>query len=221
VYATLRDVLYVNLFVAGSATIEIGGGPVVVTQTTAYPWDGAVTVVVTPDRPRAFELRVRIPGWARNRPLPSDLYRYGDDEAPGLTLRVNGQPLQPGLVDGYASLSRTWSPGDLVALDLPMPVRRVTADRRVVDDRGKIALERGPLVYCAEGADHQGTVLDLVVPDGAHLTAEPRPDLLNGVHVLRGAVRDRAGRARELAAIPYYAWSNRGPGEMAVWFPRP
>jgi DUF1680 family protein len=121
---------------------------------------------------------------------------------------------------GYAVVSRTFAPGDVVTLDLPMPVRRVLADERVTDDAGKVALERGPIVYCAEGADHAGAVLDLVVPDGARLTAEARPNLLGGVTVLRGTVRDAKGQPRALLAIPYYAWSHRGPGEMAVWLKR-
>jgi DUF1680 family protein len=222
VYAIERDALFVNLFVASVATIELGGGPVTVAQTTLYPWDGAISIALHPDRPRAFELRIRIPGWARDRPLPSDLYRYSVDEtASAATVSVNGQPVRSELTDGYASLRRTWSPGDVVTIDLPMPVRRVTADRRVADDRGKVALVRGPLVYCAEAPDHGGAALDLAVPDGARFTVESRPELLGGVRVLRGAVLDSAGRARELAAIPYYAWSNRGPGEMTVWFARP
>jgi len=108
----------------------------------------------------------------------------------------------------------------VVTLQLPMPVRRVLADERVAQDAGKLALERGPLVYCAEAADHAGSVLDLVVPDDARLSVERRPELLGGIAVLRGTVRDVGGRPRELIAIPYYAWSHRGPGEMAVWLRR-
>ena len=108
----------------------------------------------------------------------------------------------------------------MIALDLPMPVRRVLADDRVADDRGKVALERGPLVYCAEGADNGGTARDIAVPDGATFAVERRPDPLGGVNVLRAAVSSRDGRPRQLIAIPYYAWSNRGPGEMPVWFAR-
>jgi DUF1680 family protein len=107
-----------------------------------------------------------------------------------------------------------------VTLMLPMPVRRVVADARVADARGKIALERGPLVYAAEWVDNDGSVLSLVVPDGAAFEEEHRPDLLGGVTVLRTAATDAAGRPRRLTAIPYYAWSHRGPGEMAVWLER-
>ena len=118
------------------------------------------------------------------------------------------------------SSTRTWTAGDLVTFDLPMTVRRVVADERVADDRGKVALERGPLVYCVEGVDNGGSVLDMVVPDGASFRVEDRPGLLHGVTVLRAAVSDGQGRPRSLLAVPYYAWSHRGPGEMAVWLTR-
>jgi DUF1680 family protein len=220
-YAVEKDRLYVNLFVDSQARVTLGdGSEVAIEQKTAYPWDGAIAIRLAPDRPRAFEVRVRIPGWAQNRPVPSALYRYADAPPSAFTLRVNGQPAPVTLAKGYAAIARTWSPGDLITLDLPMPVRRVLADERVADDRNKVALERGPLVYCAEGVDNGGRALDLVVPDGARLTVEDRPDLLGGIRVLRGTVAGRDGRPRPLTAIPYYAWANRGPAEMTVWFPR-
>jgi DUF1680 family protein len=220
VYAREDGVLYVNLFVASEAKVDLGGGEVAVKQETAYPWDGAITIRVAPARPQTFEVRVRIPGWAQEHPVPSSLYRYAGAPQPRFTLRVNGHDAAATVTKGYAVLARTWSPGDLITLDLPMSVRRVLADDRVADDRGRVALERGPLVYCAEGIDNDGSALDIVVPDGARLTAERRPDLLGGVTVLHGDVTNRQGRARRLTAIPYYAWSNRGPGQMEVWFPR-
>jgi DUF1680 family protein len=220
VYAVQKDVLYVNLFVASVASIEIGGGKLALTQKTTYPWNGAMEIELAPDRPRPFEVRVRIPGWAQGRPVPSDLYRYVGGAPSQFTLRVNDQPASASLTKGYAIIGRTWSPGDVIRLDLPMSVRRVAADDRVADDRGKVALERGPLVYCAEAIDNDGSALGLIVPDEARFEVEQRPDLLGGVAVLRAAVSSRDGRPRRLTAIPYYAWSNRGPGEMAVWFAR-
>lgn len=229
VYAVEKDVLYVNLFVNSEAKVDLAGGPIAIAQTTAYPWEGGIAIHVAPERPRAFEVRVRIPGWAQDRPVPSTLYRYASGGGGGAkpaaaaaayTLLVNGKPAAVKLEKGYAVLARTWTPGDVIALDLPMPVRRVLASDDVAEDRGKVALERGPLVYCAEAADNDGAALDLVVPDGTAFTAERRPGLLGGVTVLRGTAASRAGRPRTLTAIPYYAWSNRGPGEMAVWFPR-
>jgi uncharacterized protein len=220
VYAAKKDVLYVNLFVASEATADLGGGKVALVQETRYPWDGHVSLRVAPERPAAFEVRVRIPGWARGRPVPSDLYRYLEVTGPAYELRVNGSPVTASLSEGYAVLTRSWKPGDVITLDLPMPVRRVLADDRIADDRGRTALERGPLVYAVEGLDNDGSVLDLSVSDQAILKPEERPDLLGGITVLRGAVADSAGKKRPLTAVPYYAWSNRGPGEMAIWLTR-
>jgi DUF1680 family protein len=220
VYAAKKDVLYVNLFAASEATADLGGGKVALVQETRYPWDGHVSLRVAPEKPAAFEVRVRIPGWARGRPVPSDLYRYLEVTGPAYELRVNGSPVTASLSEGYAVLARSWKPGDVITLDLPMPVRRVLADDRIADDRGRTALERGPLVYAVEGLDNDGSVLDLSVSDQALLKPEERPDLLGGITVLRGAVADSAGKKRPLTAVPYYAWSNRGPGEMAVWLTR-
>jgi hypothetical protein len=217
VYAVRGASVYVNLFVASDASFEVAGVPVALAQTTEYPWDGRVAIRV--DGGGAFELRVRIPGWARDQPVPSALYRYLDTGG-AYALRVNGAPAAAPLDRGYAVIARTWKRGDLVTLDLPMAVRRVAADDRVADDRGRVALERGPLVYCAEGADNAGSALDLVLPDAATLTPRPRPDLFGGITVIEAAATTRDGTPKALTAIPYYAWSHRGPGEMAVWLPR-
>jgi len=221
VYAVRKDVLYVNLFVASEATAALAGGEVALVQETHYPWDGHVSLRLSPTSPRAFEVRVRIPGWARERPVPSDLYRYVDAAATHYELRVNGAVVPVKLDEGYAVLSRSWKAGDVLTLDLPMPVRRVVADDRVADDRGKVALERGPLVYCVEGIDNDGSVSGMVVSDHTLLKPESRPDLLGGITVLRGTAEDNARKKRDLTAVPYYTWSNRGPGDMAVWLTRP
>lgn len=221
IYAVQPDALYVNLFVASDASLEVGGSRVAVTQETGYPWNGRVRLRLTLDRPGTFEVRVRIPGWARGRPVPSSLYRYVGAPAPPFELRVNGDRV-PGeaLARGYAVIARRWASGDEITLELPMPVRRVVADDRVVDDRGKVALERGPLVYAAEGVDNDRSVLDIVVPDTAAFETVHEPDLLGGVTLVKADVMDRQGRSRRLTAIPYYAWSHRGVGEMAVWLHR-
>jgi DUF1680 family protein len=220
VYAVRDETVFVNLFAASQAAFELGTGKVSFAQTTTYPWEGRVELRVDPDRARPFALHVRIPGWARGQPVPSDLYRYADAGGGRWSLRVNDEPVQPNVLRGYAVIARTWKPGDKVTLDLPMPVRRVVADERVVDDRARVALERGPLVYCAEGVDNGGSVLDLVLTDDVVFEVRPRPDLLGGVTVLQGLALARDGKPRPLVAIPYYAWSNRGAGEMTVWFPR-
>ena len=220
VYATRGASVYVNLFVASEASFDLDGGRVTLAQATGYPWDGRVTLRVTPDRPRAFEIHVRVPGWARDQPVPSALYRYVASSPGAPKLAVNGEPVPIAPAKGYAVLARTWKPGDVVTLDLPMEPRRVVADDRVADDRGRVALERGPIVYCAEGADNGGSVLGLALADDAAVQAKPRPDLLKGLTVLETTAHAADGTARPLVAIPYYAWSHRGPGEMAVWLRR-
>jgi hypothetical protein len=213
VYATDADTLYVNLFVGSSAAVSVGFLDARIDQDTRYPWDGAARIMITPQHPAKFTLAVRIPGWARGEPVPSDLYRYADASAEPVTLAVNGKPVEFGIERGFARLYREWNLGDVVDLTLPMPVRRVGAHDAVEADRGRVALERGPLVYCVEGVDHGGRVDQIAVSDEATLVAEPRKDLLNGVYV----IRDAAGT---FAAIPYYAWSHRGVGPMAVWLKR-
>jgi DUF1680 family protein len=236
VYARQGNSIYVNLFAAGHADLTLDNGrQVALDQETRYPWGGSVKITVTPGsaglfRSRAFTVKVRIPGWARDEAVPSDLYHFLDKASEPVTLKVNGQPLPIELNEGYATLERKWKKGDVIELTLPMPVRRVAANEQVKDDAGKVALQRGPLVYCIEWPDvKDGHVVNLLLPDTATLTTAFQPDLLNGVQVLRGEAESLkyADAARTLAretvpftAIPYYAWANRGRGEMAVWLAR-
>jgi len=215
-YAVRDDVLYVNLFAGGRGEVEIGGTKVVLAQETRYPWEGEVKIAVDPASPVAFTLNVRIPGWARNEAVPGGLYRFLDAAAEKPSLKVNGRIEDAALDKGYASMRRKWAKGDVVELVLPMPVRRVVADEAVQADAGRVALQRGPLVYCLEGVDNGGRILDLSLADGAALEAEFRPDVLNGVVVLSGQAA-AGGKAKAFLAIPYYAWANREIGEMAVW----
>jgi uncharacterized protein len=220
IYAVTDDVVFVNLFVSSEATADVGGSRVTLRQETQYPWDGRVSIRVTPDRARRLTVKVRIPRWVQGLPVPSELYRYADGQGSGYELRVNNDAIKPTLTDGYAVVSRTWAPGDTVTLDLPMPVRRVIADDRVAENRGKVALERGPLVYAAEGIDNNNSVLDVVLPDTATFQVERQPELLGGITVLKTTGSDRDSASRPMMLIPYYAWSHRGPGEMAVWLHR-
>jgi len=215
VYATRGDALYVNLYMANRAAVELNGVAVRITQETDYPWEGRVRIRVEPRQPAEFTVAVRIPGWARNRPVPSDLYSYLHENAQEPSINVNGELAPLELDQGYVHLRRRWQTGDLVVLDLPMPVRRVVSHDQVEANRGRVALERGPIVYCVEGVDNDGSAGDLVLPDDARLQAEHRTDLLEGVTVVQCRVGERI-----LTAIPYYAWAHREAGEMAVWLQR-
>jgi hypothetical protein len=207
-----RPEVYVSLFVGSVASTKVGSREVRITQDTKYPWDGHVAIHVDPDRPVEFALAVRIPGWARGDAMPSDLYRFapGSDAATP-SLAVNGKSIGLGpLAKGYAVIQRQWRKGDILTLNLPMPVRRVLANDKVAEDRGKAAIQRGPIVYCLEAVDNGGHVADVTLPLDAPLTARFDAGLLGGVEVIKG---------EHVTAVPYYAWNNRGKGEMAVWIP--
>src|SRR5215470_7886885 len=229
VYAQQGDSLYVNLFVGSTADIKMDSGRTVkLTQETRYPWDGNVKMIVNPGESGDFTINVRIPGWARNEAAPTDLYRFIDKVDEPVVLKVNGKTVEYKLDKGYARLNRAWKQGDVIELRLPMPVRRVVASARVGADKGRVAIERGPIVYCAEWPDNpNGHVRNLLLSDSARLTAEFEPDLLNGIEVINGRAfslaYDRQGKIvrneQPFTAIPYYAWANRGRGEMIVWLP--
>lgn len=214
-YATQASDIYVNLYIQGSADLQTESGHVALTQTTEYPWNGTVTIKVDPEQAgSSFALRLRIPGWLQQHPVASDLYTYTDAPA-SFTLKVNGSRVKATVSDGYATISRKWNAGDIVELDLPMNVRRIKAHDKVTADRGMLALERGPVVYCLEGQDQPGgTVFDKYIPDGTDIQAAFDPELLGGIMVLSGTVGDTPFKA-----IPYSTWNNRGTDQMTVWIP--
>lgn len=226
-YAERGDAVWVNLYAASNAEIKLDNGRVIaIRQQTKYPWDGAVHMTVTPDKTSAATIHVRIPGWAHEQVLSTDLYRFADAAAPRATVKVNGAPITMKLDRGYVTITRTWKAGDTIDLDLPMPVRRIVANEQVEADRGRVALQRGPIVYAAEWADNPaGRVRNLVLPTTSKLTAEFKPELLNGVEVVKSravaystAADGKVTHAeQEFTAIPYYAWANRGRGQMTVW----
>lgn len=226
-YAHQGNDLFVNLFVAGEANISVDKQMVRLRQETRYPWDGSVQLTVDPEKQGEFSVKVRIPGWAQNRPVPSDLYRYTDKIELQAQVRVNGRPFSYSLEKNYAAINRTWKKGDVIEIVFPMEVRRIEAHPLLLDDKGRVALERGPIVYCLEGIDNKDShAVNLVIPANEKLTSEYRSDLLNGVQVVRGTALPTkrtlenkiiVGDAQEFLAIPYYAWAHRGPSEMTVW----
>lgn len=229
IYAQKGNSLYLNLFISSSTLFQLDAkNSVSISQQSNYPWDGNIKINVEPLKNASFKVYVRIPGWAKNEPFPSDLYTYSDGKKPEISLKINGQKVDYQLENGYAVLNREWKKKDLIELNLPMEIRKVKANENVKDDIGKIALERGPLVYCAEFPDNSGLTGNLLLPENVNLNAEFRPDLLNGVMTLKGSVKaviiseDKQSvstRTQDFLAIPYFARSNRGVGEMKVWFP--
>nr|GFB95392.1 hypothetical protein [Tanacetum cinerariifolium] len=213
---------------ANTANLTVNKKPVQLVQQNNYPWDGGLKFVVNPAASADFNLLVRVPGWARGEAMPSNLYTFATPVKNEVVIKINGKPTAYTLRNGYAVLPRKWRKGDVVEMTLPMDVRRVVANPNVKDDLGKVALQRGPIMYCAEWPDNQGKATNFVVPPTATFTAAYRPELLNGVTTLTATVPavqvDAAANSiqtvpQTLTAIPYYAWANRGKGEMTVWFP--
>jgi DUF1680 family protein len=228
-YAQDKNNLYVNLFAGSTASVTLPAGKVDLEQQTEYPWDGKMKIIVNPAKATTFSLRVRIPGWSAEEPVPGDLYYEKDKKANTLVFTLNGKPVQYKVEKGYAVFSRSWKKGDAIAFELPMQIEKVFAKDSVKDDRNRFALQRGPLVYCLEGADNKDSAVQNIVVDKAvDVTVVNKPDLLNGVTVLqmKGSSSKRQVNSEELirseqtvTAIPYYSWANRGPGEMVVWIP--
>ncbi|NQT79412.1 MAG: glycoside hydrolase family 127 protein [Candidatus Aminicenantes bacterium] len=226
IYANKGNILYVNLFVSSSAKIKIADNKVTIKQESNYPWEGDINITVDPERSEKFAIYVRIPGWAQNQPVPSDLYRYIKKSEKKVSLKVNGNSVNLNMDKGFAKILRKWKKGDIIELDLPMPIRRVMCNEKVEDNRGRVALERGPVVYCAEEADNGKNVRKLVIPDNVVLRSEYRKDLVGGVVIIHGIIpglnlskegKSEAKNKQKFIAIPYYAWGYRGEGQMAVW----
>ena len=229
VYAVTDKALYINLFISNEANIILGNRKVNITQKANFPWDGKVEIAVNPETGGRFILKIRIPGWAMNEALPGGLYKFTDQDAEPIKLMVNGKVTDLKIENGYAVVSRKWESGDKVNFEFPMPVRKVTADERVKEDRDKIAFQRGPVIYCAEWPENNtGNVMDLVIKKDATFTTEFDPSLLEGTQVIKTNGRQTKktldGRVillneEPVRLIPYALWNNRGAGQMMVWFP--
>ena len=221
VYAQRDDELFVNLYAESKATVKLPKGQVQIDQTTRYPWDGKVSLSLQLATPMEFSLRLRAPGWLDDTPIASDLYRFTqrtDDEP--ITVVVAGRRAEAQIDRGWITLRRQWMSGDRVELAIPMPVRRVLSHDGIKDNIGKAAIQRGPVVYSLEGVDNGGRVVDAVIPLTAPFVPVFQGELMGGVMVLRADLREAAlpmAATRVYTAVPYFAWANRGRGEMVVW----
>jgi hypothetical protein len=210
-YATRDNSIWTVLYMGNSATLKLKGGKVKLTEETKYPWEGEIKLTVDPEERFAFDLNLRIPGWCKSAPKIS----------------VNNDEVTAKAEHGYVAISRTWKAGDVLRMKLPMPVERVHADPKVKADVGRVALQRGPVVYCLEGVDNEGRVRNLVLPKATALGSEFVKDLLGGVAVVRGeALAVTRGDDDKLVtkpvkfeAVPYSTWDNRKAGPMVVWLP--
>ena len=225
VYATKDKNLYANMYVDSTAMVTVQGVDVEVIQKTEYPWSGKIRFTLNPKTQGSFSLNLRIPGWARGQVFDGDLYSFGDTSSKSAAVSVNGRQIPFEVRKGYAVLSRRWDKGDVVELNLPMPVRRVLTNEKVIGNVGRAALTRGPIVYCAEGIDNSGNISNLMLADAQQLVASYDESLLGGMTVIQGSAsawqmdskESLTSEMQQFKAIPYYAWNHRGAGEMAVW----
>lgn len=228
IYASSDNAIWINLFVGSNTSIALKKNNVQVVQQTNYPWSGSVKITVTPSAKTSFPLYIRIPGWARNEPVPGSTYRYADRTDSSIRLSLNGKPVKYAVENGYAVINNQWKKGDQVTLDLPMPVRRVVAIDSVKADRNRIALQRGPLVYCVEQPGNISKVQNFIIPDDAVFDVAFDKNTLGGIVSIKTEVPvikpDEAGKnikmeKEPITAIPYFSWANRGKSEMQVWLP--
>lgn len=226
VYAVKDTQVYLNLFLSNRAELKVNGKKVVLEQESGYPWNGDVRVKVAQGN-QPFTMNVRIPGWVRGSVLPSDLYSYDDDQKLGYRVSVNGQEVIGELRKGYLQIERKWKKGDVVEVHFDMQPRIVKANEKVTADRGRVAIERGPIVYCAEWPDNDFNIQNILLNQYPKFQVIEKPDLLYGIKTLTTSAQslnyDTAGKLVTkdvtLTLIPYYAWAHRGEGRMDVWLP--
>lgn len=217
VYASRNDSLYVNLFMKNSARVKLGEDTVKINQDTEYPWNGKINISVELDKTKEFTLLLRLPGWAQDEAIPEDLYFFKDKLKENYTLKLNGENYTAIEKSGYLIINKTWSDGDKIEYDLPFPVRKILAKKEIVNDREKMTLQQGPIVYCAEWADNP--TIDVLYQnyDSAMIVESAfYNDLFFGSNVLTTTLENE-GASEKVSFIPYHLWANRGTGAMQVW----
>lgn len=227
VYAVKDKNVYVNLFLSNKSDLTVDGKVVSLEQSTQYPWNGDIQITVNENRVGNFAMKIRVPGWVRNQVVPSDLYSYTDGKRLGYKILVNGKEVSDASLteDGYFTINRKWKKGDQVSVHFDMEPRTVRANQKVTADRGLVAFERGPIVYCAEWPDNDFDIMSALVNQEPKVSVEECPDLLYGITQLTTDAQslefDKSGKLTtrdvRLTLIPYYAWCHRGSGKMRVW----
>ena len=226
VYAVKNDQVYVNLYLSNKAELKVDKKKILLEQETGYPWNGDIRLKITQGN-QDFTMKLRIPGWVRGNVLPGDLYSYTDNQKPAYQVAVNGQTVESDVNDGYLSIARKWKKGDVVEVHFDMIPRIVKANPKVEADHGRVAVERGPIVYCAEWPDNRFNVHSILLNQHPQFKVTDKPELLYGIRQITTDAQalsyDKAGKLVtkdvELTLIPYYAWAHRGEGDMEVWLP--
>lgn len=229
VYAVQDDNLYVNLFMGNTSDIKVGGKAIKITQTTTYPWNGNIELKIDPkSTSHDFNLKIRIPGWVQNEVVPSNLYTYSDKKKLDYKILVNGVEHNGSLEKGYFTIARKWKKGDKVEIHFDMAPRTVIANSNVEADRGRVAVEFGPVVYCAEWPDNDFNIRSVLMNQNPEFALQYKADLLNGLNQISTKAQvlgytpggELSAKSVILRLIPYYAWAHRGTGRMAVWLPQ-
>lgn len=226
VYAVKNDQVYVNLYLSNKAELKVDKKKILLEQETGYPWNGDIRLKITQGN-QDFTMKLRIPGWVRGNVLPGDLYSYADNQKPAYQVSVNGQTVESDVNDGYLSIARKWKKGDVVEVHFDMIPRIVKANPKVEADHGRVAVERGPIVYCAEWPDNRFNVHSILLNQHPQFKVTDKPELLYGIRQITTNAQalsyDKTGKLVtkdvELTLIPYYAWAHRGEGDMEVWLP--
>ena len=228
IYAVKDNSLFINLFISNEADLKINNKKVRIKQSTSYPWDGDVKLSIMHNTAGKFAIKIRIPGWVRNEVVPSNLYKYSDNKSLSYSISINGQKIESRIDKGYFVIDNKWKKGDEISIHFDMDVRTVKANHNVEADKGRISIERGPLVYCAEWADNKYNVLNTLMSQKTNFEIIKQPDLLNGIYQISTKAQsleyDKNGKLnikdQNLLLIPYYAWAHRGQGNMTIWLPQ-
>jgi uncharacterized protein len=228
IYAKSENSLWLNLFVNSNTRILLGADSISVGTETDYPWDGKVVVSINPDTKQKFSIHIRVPGWANGEASPGALYRYIQNKPKQIEFLVNGNKVETKIDNGYISIERNWMKGDQISFTLPMEILQIRAMDSLRNDQNRIALQRGPFIYCIEGADNAGSVWNVLVKPHAVFTPVKYRILNEPVIALQARVEisvpDENGvgiktSEEKITAIPYYTWANRGANSMRVWLP--
>jgi len=228
IYGTDNKSIWVNLFIGSNTSIKINNTNVDVKMQTNYPWDGKVSVNVSPEKPSEFPVYVRIPGWTQNDIVDGDLYFVKDGSKQNLKFFVNGKPADFKQQNGYAIITNTWKKGDVISFEYAMPVLEVSSKNDVLYDNDRVAFQRGPIVYCIEGADNNNQAWNIVLKGNEPVQAINYKVLNEDVVALQTkatTIQPSANGSslqsteKTITAIPYYTWCNRGKNQMQVWLP--
>jgi DUF1680 family protein len=228
VYSYSDNAVWVNLYIGSEVRVPFKKQALGLSMQTGYPWKGNTTLAVTEAGKDAVQLKLRIPGWL-SQPVPGDLYQFTDGLAPQkMEISLNGKPVTYKEENGYAVIERKWKKGDIIEINTPLEVRRIGSHANLLQNKDRVALQYGPMVYCVEAADNNNSAMNFVVPADAQFKVQYEAGKLGGVNTIEfdaNVVEPSAdGKQvvtvrKPIKAVPYFSWNNRGQGEMQVWLP--